>query len=154
MIPVEDTAGRAAAVAHDQPERTPDQHADQVTDIEEHGDQKNDIPVDHPCKKQYADHGCHNRPDNENFIGGFGGTNNVFLQCRGIDTVYDRTEINLEQFLRTQTDMPVCRRDQLPEHVQDPKEPEDVKYGKSLEEIESIKDLQHFPFIEIHPYAS
>ena len=30
MIPVEDTAGRAAFVLHDQPERTPDEHADQI----------------------------------------------------------------------------------------------------------------------------
>ena len=33
VIPVEDAAGRAAFCLDDQPERTPDQHADEVTDI-------------------------------------------------------------------------------------------------------------------------
>jgi len=40
MIPVKDPAGGASAVVHDQPERTPDQHADQVAYVEQDTDHK------------------------------------------------------------------------------------------------------------------
>ena len=43
MIPVEDPAGGAALVAHDEAEGTPDQYADKIADIENYGKNEKNI---------------------------------------------------------------------------------------------------------------
>lgn len=55
VIPVEDPAGGAAAVFQDQAEGTPDQDADQIAHIEEHGDHEQVGLVQHAGVVQHPD---------------------------------------------------------------------------------------------------
>ena len=89
MIPVEDAAGGAAAVLHDQPERTPDQHADQIAHIERNGDHEEDHVIDDSIVVQQADGNDQGGPEDEYLIGGLGGGDHIVTQGLIIDFVPD-----------------------------------------------------------------
>ena len=122
MVPVEYATGGAAAIFHDEPERTPDQHADEVADIEEHADHEKNGVVDHAEIVQQSDDGQKNDPDDENLVRGFGGRDHVFAECGMIDLFADRLEFDFEQFLRPQRDI-VLYGNQLEYHINDPDYP-------------------------------
>ena len=71
MIPVKNTTGRTAAVFHDEAKRTPDQHADKVTDIKRCADEKNDRCGDHIETLQCADNSYEQKPNEHNHISRF-----------------------------------------------------------------------------------
>ena len=66
VVPVEDPAGGAAAVAHHQPEGTPDQHADQVADVEKYGNEEQNRLAEQPPVPAKADDRQQGAPDREN----------------------------------------------------------------------------------------
>ena len=49
MIPVENAAGGAAAGFHEQAERTPDKHTDEIADVEEYGNHEHARAIDDIC---------------------------------------------------------------------------------------------------------
>ena len=81
MIPVENAAGGAAAGLHHQTEGTPDQHADEITDIEENRDQEKTDPAIETASVPNANGSSKEDPENRNLIGSFGGADDVLLLC-------------------------------------------------------------------------
>ena len=64
MVPVENSAGRAAAVFHKPyPERTPEKNADKVADIESDGKNKKHISSDYSGEIKNSDHRDKREPD-------------------------------------------------------------------------------------------
>ena len=64
MVPVENSAGRAAAVFHEpDTERTPEKHADKIADIESDGKNKKHISSDYSGEIKNSDHRDKRKPD-------------------------------------------------------------------------------------------
>jgi len=89
MIPVEDAAGGAAARLHQKTERTPDQHADQITHIEQHRNEKEFFCVQNPPIVQQPNDRKQRDPDQHDLIGCFRGGNGISFQCGKIDLLLD-----------------------------------------------------------------
>ena len=64
MIPVKNSAGRAAAVFHEpDTERTPEKNADKIADIESDGKNKKHISSDYSGEIKNSDHRDKRKPD-------------------------------------------------------------------------------------------
>ena len=64
MVPVENSAGRAAAVFHEpDTERTPEKNADKIADIESDGKNKKHISSDYSGEIKNSDHCDKRKPD-------------------------------------------------------------------------------------------
>ena len=68
MVPVKNTAGGAALVFHDQPERTPNQHTDQIAHIKKHADEEQMGIGKDAAVFQKAQGGDQRCPQEHNFI--------------------------------------------------------------------------------------
>ena len=70
VVPVKNSAGRAAAVFHKpHPEGTPEKNADQIADIKGDGKNKKHISSDNSAEIENADCGGEQKPDDSDFYG-------------------------------------------------------------------------------------
>ena len=141
VIPVEDPARRAAPVVQDQPERTPDQHADQIAHVERHGDQEQDPVIDDICLPQHDERNDPGRKDDKDLVGRFGRLNDVLAQVDVVDRLFDGAESHLEQLLRTER-QPRAHGNQLQQHIKDPQPPQQMEHREMFEEIPAFQDIQ------------
>ena len=152
VIPVENAAGGAAFVLHDQPEGTPDQNADQVTDIEADGDHKEPQFADHVRIIQYADQGDQGDPEQHDLVCGFCGGYDVVFQGLGIDLFADGTETVGKKFLRTQGHFVFYGNDLL-NHIRDPDDPQKMQGGESREKVSAFQNIKYLRRDKAHQQA-
>lgn len=126
MIPVEDPAGGAAAGFHQKPERTPDQHADQVAYIKAHADHKQPHLADDSGPIEDADRCYQRTPQQENLICSLGRCQDIASQCFVIDFIPNRLKEIGKQFHRSQRQF-VFNGDDLQDHICNPNQPKDMQ---------------------------
>ena len=97
MVPVEDAAGRAAAVLHNEPEGAPDQYADQVADIERERDEEERRVGEDAQPMQQRERNHHRRPEQEDPVGGAGGVDDVLAQRLIVDLAGGGAEAETEE---------------------------------------------------------
>ena len=143
MVPVEDAAGGAAFVFHNQPEGAPDEDADQVADIKEHRDHKQAGLVDDTLEIQGADGRRHKAPEDKDLIGGLGGGSRIVPEAAGADSLPGGTVAVGEQLPGAQG-QPAFHRGQLEEHIRHPDEPEKMQGGKAAEKVGAVQHREAF----------
>jgi len=134
MIPVEDAAGGAAFVLHNEPKRAPDQHADQIAHIEESREQYHNPMVNHAREKKGGDECAYRDPNEHDLVCGGGGIFHILLEILDVYFLFDRTKERLEHFLRSDGDMRFDR-DESQDHVIHPNPPKQVQRRKIGEEF-------------------
>jgi len=149
MIPVEDAAGGTAAVAHHQAERAPDQHADQIADVEEDGDDEEHAVVDNSGMVYHADSCGEQCPDDHDAVRSACGGNDIRFQMFGIELLANGTEALPEELERTDGDVP-ADGDKLKEHVDHPHAPQKMQDGKALKECKAAEQFKLLRAIQIH----
>jgi len=122
MIPIKDTAGGTAAGSHHEPEWTPNQYTDQITDIEKNRNHKQTDFSDPSLIVHETDCDDQGTPKQKNVIGGLGGGYHIFFQGFVIDLIPDGAEAVAKQFLGTESDLAFDRNDLL-DHINDPEKP-------------------------------
>jgi hypothetical protein len=80
VIPVEYAACGAAAGMHEQPEGAPDEHTNQIADIENDRNKKQGQIAQDSFEMKDAYNGYQREPQQHYFICGMGGAHGVFLQ--------------------------------------------------------------------------
>lgn len=138
VVPVEDAAGGAAAVFHDKPEGAPDQHTDQITDIEHHRDHKKAGPVQPAGKIQAADGGDKQAPEQEHLVGRLGGGNDILAQGLIVDFFPDGPEAVGKKFLGAQGHLVPDGHD-LQKHIGYPNRPQQVQGGGEAEKVHPLQ---------------
>lgn len=144
MVPVEDPASGTATVLHDQPERTPDQDTDQITDIEHYRDHEQRNFADLVEVIQYSNPCNQQAPKDKYFIGGLCCGYYVTPQCLIVDFFPYRFETAGKKLLGSQRDF-VFDRDDLEKHVRHPNDPQKVKRGKRFEKVHPIQHSERIP---------
>ena len=139
MVPVKDPAGGAASVFHDEPEGAPDQHADQIADIESGADHKQCGLADNAGKVKDADHCQQRDPQQHHLVGSLGGGGDMGLQSGGVDLLSDGAKAMRKEFHGAQGQF-VSDGDDLQDHIQNPDRPEQMKRGEGAEEIQTIQN--------------
>ena len=142
MIPIENSAGGAAAGFHDQPEGAPDQNADQVTHIEKDRNDKKQALMEKPYVIECADQSDEQTPEKENLIRRFGGGDHITFQSGAIDLFQNGFEASGKQFLGAEREFVFDRNDLL-EHIKKPDKPKQMKDRKPLEELHAIQDIKN-----------
>ena len=127
MIPVENAAGGAAAVAHDEPEGAPYKHADKVAHIKGNGNQQQLGLTQHVKEVQQPQHGDERHPDDHDLIGSLGGRAHVRLDSLLIYLLRNGSEAGKEMLMRAQRNIALDRH-KLAEHIDKPQYPQQVKY--------------------------
>lgn len=141
MIPVENAAGGAAPVFHQQTERTPDQHTNQVADIKDYGDQIQGGFSNPVFEIQHTDGANQNAPQNQYLIGGFAGGQNIGFQGIPIDFIPNGAETMGKELLRPNGD-PVSDGDDLENHIRNPDDPEKMQRGKLMKELIPFQNIK------------
>ena len=85
MVPVEDPAGGAAAVAHDQTEGAPDQHSDQIADIKAYADEEKSGFVDDSVEIENSDYSNQGAPEDKYLVCSLGGGLDIAAQGIPVD---------------------------------------------------------------------
>ena len=139
MVPVEDAAGGAAAVAHHQTEGAPHQHADQIADIEADGAHEQAQLADDAAEVQAADGQDQGGPDQEDLVGRLGGGDDVIPQGLVIDFFQNGLEAVGEELHGAQGQLVADGQD-LMDHIHHPKEPQQVVHRPAPEEVQPLQD--------------
>lgn len=99
MIPIKDPTGGAAAVPHNQTERTPDKYADQIANIENNGNHEQPDFANYPGVIQYSDYYKQATPQNKDFICRFCGGYHIASQCLVVNFIFNGTKTVCKQLL-------------------------------------------------------
>ena len=149
MIPVENAAGRAAFILHDQPEGAPDQNTDQITYIEAYGNHEQPALVDNPGVIQHPNCRDQGDPDQHNLVRSFCGSDYVFFQCLIVDFFPQGTEPVGKELLRPKGHFIFYRND-LQDHIRNPDKPQKVQRGKSCEKVPAFQNRKHLRSSKAH----
>ena len=144
MIPVEDPAGGAAAGAHQQPEGTPDQHADQIAHIEQHRDQEQLRAFQDAAVVKPADDRQTGAPDEEDLVGGLGGGDDIRPEGLVVDPVAVEAEAAGEELHGAKRELVFDGHD-LQEGVRRPHQPEQVEQAELFEEVPALQNVKFLP---------
>ena len=139
MIPVEDPAGGAALIFHDQPERTPNKHTDQIAHIEQNAYQKQ-VGIGENAKVfQKSQGGDQPDPQQHHLVSGAGGGDDILFQRIPAESLQGRLEPLEKYLVGSQCD--VFCRDQLLQHIQHPQDPQHMEPGKFTEKVEPLENI-------------
>ena len=153
MIPIKDTAGRTAFVFHYEAEGTPNEYADQVAHIEEHGDHKQPCFINYVRVIQNTDNSDKNCPNQHNFVRCVSGGDHVILQCLIVYLLSNRTKTVGKQLLRAESNL-ILYGDDLQNHIRYPNKPQQMEYGKRLKEVVALQNLKHLRRYKAQDHAS
>lgn len=126
MVPIEDTAGCATAIAHHQAERAPNQYADQVADVEDDRAKEERGIAEHGFVMQPAKQRGQHRPKQEDAAGGAGGADDVGFERLAVDLFQDGTKMLLKE-LQGADGKILLNRKNLREHIEHPDPPEQMQ---------------------------
>ena len=141
MIPIKNAASGAAAVAHDEPERAPNQYADQIAYIKHHRGHKQSDLAHHAGKIQHTDYGDQTAPQHKHLIGCLGGGDHVVTEGFMVDLLLDRLKTISKQLLGTKRHL-IFDWEDLQDHVKDPNDPQQMKkreFGKKVYSVQNGK---------------
>lgn len=141
MVPVEDAAGGAAAVLHDEPEGAPDEHADEVADVEQHRDHEERRPVYDAEAVQQPYRRDEQAPEDEHLVRGAGGGRYIVPQRLVIYLLADRSEAVCKELLRAERHL-VLYGHYLQKHVCGPNHPEQVQRREAAEKIVPLQHVE------------
>ena len=143
MIPVENTAGGAAAVLHDKvPERTPKQNTDQVANIEKSCYPKQTKITENAFCMQQTERRGQRTPQNEDHICTFGCCFQSYGKFTDGQGIFCFAEVNTKRLLGAQRSNNLSGRNKLGQHITDPYNPQKMEqggFGKEAARIEWLK---------------
>ena len=131
MVPVENAAGGAAAVVHDQPEGTPDENTDQITYIKNHSDQKKNFPVIQPGKIAHAYQCDQHNPHQHHLESRLGGIGDIVFHCFQVHLFHNGPEVFPEKLQRADGQV-FMKGPQLGGHIHQPHAPQKMQQGEPI----------------------
>ena len=141
MVPVENAAGGAAAGLHQKPERAPDEHADEVADVEGHGAEEERDFTDAAGEVQSSEHTDERTPQQHDLVRALSGLHGVAAERFVVDLLADGLKAVLEQLLRAERHL-VFDGDDLQEHIDGPKAPKQMERGEAGEKVHAVQYIE------------
>ena len=146
VVPVENSAGGAAAVFHEPyTERTPEKNADKVADIESNGENKKEALSDDSGEIKNSKNCGKGKPCKTDFNGVAVAFFNVCKKVFEIFDIFDlsRNKIFYMELRRTEGKIFSAGED-LKKHINDPDCPKEMENGKFFEEIPAVHNFELF----------
>ena len=143
MVPVENAAGGAALGAHDQAERAPDEHADEVANVKQHGYHKKTGLVYDACIIEQTYHCQQQAPQHQHLVSSFGGCRYVSAQGLVVYFFSDGLEAVCKQLLRAKGQL-IFYGDELEDHIHQPYGPEQMQRIEALYKTHAVQNIKRF----------